>query len=177
MEIALVGIFPYSDWNRDLLRKSPYLVKIRQNTDHNNILSLRLFRKLCGQSLKQSFLHYISRTTLLVANRASTSQKNEVFIKDFFSKCDQRLKREKTNYLKEQWYPHINYASVYSKGPVKVDIRRTQTVNKTVRKYPNDKIQFTLFCLLHGRWVYGFFPISPEMWHIERTDAFSAVSF
>ena len=78
-EIVLVGIFPYSDWNGDLLRKSPYLVKIRENTDHNNILSLKLFCKLCGQSLKQSFLHYISRTTLLVVNRASTSEKNEVF--------------------------------------------------------------------------------------------------
>ena len=31
--------------------------------------------------------------------------------------------------------------------PVKVDIKRTQTKNKTVRNDSNDKIQFTFFCL------------------------------
>ena len=45
--------------------------------------------------------------------------------------------------------------------PVKVDIARTQTVNKIVRKYPNDKNQFTFFYLSYGRWVDGFCPISP----------------
>ena len=36
--------------------------------------------------------------------------------------------------------------------PVKIDIKRTQTKNKTVRKNLNDKIQFCLPC---GRWVNG----------------------
>ena len=37
--------------------------------------------------------------------------------------------------------------------PVKLDIKRTQTKNKTFRKYLNDKIQLTFFCLPYGRWV------------------------
>ena len=39
--------------------------------------------------------------------------------------------------------------------PVKVDIKRTQTKNKTVQKHSNDKIQFTFFCLPNGRWMNG----------------------
>ena len=31
--------------------------------------------------------------------------------------------------------------------PVQVDKKRKQTKEKTVRKYSNDKIQFTFFCL------------------------------
>ena len=36
---------------------------------------------------------------------------------------------------------------------VNVDTKRTQTKNKTVGKYSNDKIQFTFFCLPYRRRV------------------------
>ena len=45
---------------------------------------------------------------------------------------------------------------------------KTQTKNKTVRKYSNDKVQFTFFYLPYGRWVNGFFPISLQLSHIGR---------
>ena len=43
--------------------------------------------------------------------------------------------------------------------PVKLDIKRTQTKNKTFRKYLNDKIQLTFFSLPYGRWVNFFWSI------------------
>ena len=53
--------------------------------------------------------------------------------------------------------------------PVKVDIKRAQTKNKTVQKHSNDKIQFTFFCLPNGRWMNGFFSISPKLSHTGST--------
>ena len=45
--------------------------------------------------------------------------------------------------------------------PVNVDIKRTQTTNKTVRKYSNDKIFFTFFRFATwplGEWLFSQFP-------------------
>ena len=45
--------------------------------------------------------------------------------------------------------------------PVNVDIKRTQTTNKIVRKYSNDKIFFTFFRFAtspSGEWLFSQFP-------------------
>ena len=46
--------------------------------------------------------------------------------------------------------------------PVHVDIKTTQTKDKTVGKYLNDKNSIHFFLFSIGRWVNGFFPIFPQ---------------